>query len=102
MATTSVSVSETKLHPSASSRRLSVRKFSMMPLWMRATRPRLSRMGWALRSEGAPWVAQRVWPRPKLPSTGSASSLATSRPSFPSAFTVASSPSRTTTTPAES
>ncbi len=48
---------------SASSAR-SAAKFSMMPLWTTATRPALSRCGWALASVGAPWVAQRVWPMP--------------------------------------
>ena len=35
-------------------------KFSMMPLWITATRPAQSRCGWALRSVGAPCVAHRV------------------------------------------
>jgi hypothetical protein len=47
LAITSVSVSVTKVQPSASSRRLSGRKFSMMPLWINAIRPRLSTTGWA-------------------------------------------------------
>ena len=29
----------------------------MMPLWISATRPRPSSIGWALRSAGGPWVA---------------------------------------------
>ncbi|CAM5233766.1 hypothetical protein SVIOM342S_00108 [Streptomyces violaceorubidus] len=39
-------------------------KFATMPLWTTATRPALSRCGWALASVGPPWVAQRVWPMP--------------------------------------
>ncbi len=69
LATTSVSVSEANSQPSAASRCLSGRKFSMMPLWISATRPRASSIGWALRSDGGPWVAQRVWPSPQLPSS---------------------------------
>ena len=34
----------------------------MIPLWMRTMRP--ARCGWALVSDGRPWVAQRVWPMP--------------------------------------
>jgi hypothetical protein len=64
LAITSVSVSVAKLQPSASSRRLIERKFSTMPLWMIAIRPRASTTGWALRSVGRPWVAQRVWATP--------------------------------------
>ena len=74
----------------------------MMPLWISASRRRPSSIGWALRSDGAPWVAQRVWPRPQLPGRSWSASLVTSRSSLPSALTVASSPSRGTTTPAES
>ncbi len=33
----------------------------MMPLCTTTTRPLSSVCGWALRSAGAPWVAQRVW-----------------------------------------
>ena len=50
--------------PRASSSARSGAKFSMMPLWMTATVPVQSTCGWALRSLGAPWVAQRVWPMP--------------------------------------
>lgn len=39
----------------------------MMPLWTTATLPSASRCGWALTSEGAPWVAQRVWAMPVVP-----------------------------------
>ena len=40
-------------------------KFSMMPLWMRASRPSSPpRCGWAFWSVGPPWVAQRVCPIP--------------------------------------
>ena len=37
----------------------------MMPLCTIATRS--VAMGWALRSVGTPWVAQRVWPMPIVP-----------------------------------
>ena len=40
----------------------------MIPLWTTAILPDASRCGWALRSVGLPWVAQRVCPRPVLPS----------------------------------
>ena len=43
----------------------------MMPLWMTATAPVQSMCGWALRSVGAPWVAQRVWPMPSGRPAGS-------------------------------
>ena len=61
---TSVSVSLANSTPSASSSRRSAAKFSMIPLWTTAILPAASRCGWALRSVGLPWVAQRVWPRP--------------------------------------
>ena len=41
----------------------------MMPLWTTATRS--VAIGWALASVGRPWVAQRVWPMPIVPCTGS-------------------------------
>ena len=41
----------------------------MMPLWTTAMRPLRLTWGWELMSEGAPWVAQRVWPTPMAPST---------------------------------
>ena len=39
-----------------------------MPLCTTATESPLT-CGWALRSEGSPWVAQRVWARPSDPRT---------------------------------
>ncbi len=36
--------------------------FSMIPLWIRASRPVQSVWGWAFSSVGWPWVAQRVCP----------------------------------------
>ena len=66
-ATVSVSVSLANSTPSLSSSARRAAKFSMMPLWTTATRPRASVCGWALTSVGAPWVAQRVWPMPVLP-----------------------------------
>ncbi len=41
----------------------------MMPLWTTATRS--VAIGWALVSVGRPCVAQRVWPMPIVPCTGS-------------------------------
>ena len=62
-----MSVSLTNSTPACSSSVRSSAKFSMIPLWMTATRPAASRCGWALRSVGRPWVAQRVWPMPVVP-----------------------------------
>ena len=53
------------VRPSASSSSFSSWKFSMMPLCTIATRS--VAMGWALRSDGLPCVAQRVWPMPIVP-----------------------------------
>ena len=41
----------------------------MMPLWTTAIRPLRLIWGWELTSDGAPWVAQRVWPTPTRPGT---------------------------------
>ncbi|CAM5226634.1 hypothetical protein SFUMM280S_06648 [Streptomyces fumanus] len=64
---TSVSVSERNSTPSASSLRRSSAALSMMPLCTTATLWSADRCGWALTSEGAPWVAQRVWAMPVVP-----------------------------------
>ena len=40
-----------------------------MPLWTTTRVPEPSRWGWAFSSVGRPWVAQRVWPMPKLAET---------------------------------
>ena len=61
-AITSVSVAEAMVCPAASSSARSSAWFSMIPLWMRASRPVQSMWGWAFSSVGLPWVAQRVWP----------------------------------------
>ncbi len=61
---TSVSVSEVNSQPAAFNSRRSSSWFSMMPLCTSATLPP-TRMGWALRSLGTPWVAQRVWAMPQ-------------------------------------
>ena len=63
----SVSVSLANSTPVASSSARSRAKFSMMPLWITATRPSADRCGWALRSVGPPWVAQRVCPMAVVP-----------------------------------
>ena len=83
-ATVSVSVSEISSWPAASSPARSAAKFSMMPLWTTAMRPVWSRCGCALRSLGAPCVAQRVCPMPVW-ATGSgwASSSASRLTSLP-------------------
>ncbi len=49
----------------------------MMPLWTTAIEPETC--GWALRSLGTPWVAQRVWAMPvtALVAAEAASSSAT-------------------------
>ena len=39
----------------------------MIPLWTTAIRPVQSVCGWAFTSLGAPWVAQRVCPIPRVP-----------------------------------
>ena len=39
----------------------------MMPLWTTAIFPLSAMWGWLFSSEGAPWVAQRVWPMPTVP-----------------------------------
>ena len=72
-----------KTAPSASSSARSARKFSMMPLWTTATPP--AWCGWALRSVGWPWVAQRVWPMPAWPRIGSWTSRSESAISLPTA-----------------
>src|ERR1700738_409797 len=59
----------------------------MIPLCTTAKRPVQSMCGCAFASEGRPWVAQRVWPRPVVPCSASplrrrAAKLA----SFPSAL----------------
>ena len=82
-ATTSVSVSLPNLAPLLVRRSRSSRKFSMMPLCATATRSVLC--GWALFSVGLPWVAQRVWPMPILPASGSFARRFSSAASLPSA-----------------
>jgi len=89
----SVSVSLTNSTPAASSSARSVAKFSIMPLWMMASRPLRERCGWALRSVGLPWVAHRVWPMPVVPvlmalSGAWAASSCSRLPSLPARFTV--------------
>ena len=53
-----------KLTPLSISSSLSSAKFSIMPLWIRASLPPSARCGCALRSVGPPWVAHRVCPIP--------------------------------------
>ena len=68
-AMTSVSVSVANLAPLASSSRRSSLKFSMMPLCTTASFS--VACGCALFSVGRPCVAQRVWPMPIVPASGS-------------------------------
>ena len=71
----------------------------MMPLCTTATSP--ERWGWALVSLGRPWVAQRVWPMPRRPLTGSLASFSARRLSLPWARrTVKASGPVTTASPA--
>ena len=75
----------------------------MIPLWMTVMRPEQSMCGWALRSFGRPWVAQRVWARP-IAACGVRSAMAVCRlTSLPARFSTNMSPrSSTRAIPAES
>ena len=102
-ATVSVSVSEISSWPVASSLARRAAKFSMMPLWTTAMRPVWSRCGCALRSLGAPCVAQRVWPMPVWATgSGLASSSASRLTSLPAFLADTIVPSWTSATPPES
>lgn len=102
-ATTSVSVSDSSRCPRSASSSRSAAKFSMIPLWTTATRPALSRWGCALMSVGPPWVAHRVCPSPAEPAGSGCPTSSFSRlTSLPAFLAVASSPSVSTATPAES
>ena len=70
-ASASVSVSVTNWWPEHSSRLRRTSAFSMIPLCTTAICPVQSTCGCALRSLGAPWVAQRVCAIPQEPVTGS-------------------------------
>ena len=99
----SVSVSEVISWPARSSSARRAAKFSMIPLCTSATRPVAPRCGCALRSLGAPWVAQRVCPIPVLDSGSGCSTSALSRfASLPARFCDAIEPSCTRAMPAES
>ena len=75
----------------------------MIPLWMTVISPVQSRCGWAFRSFGRPWVAQRVWASP-IAACGVRSAIAVWRlASLPARFSTNSSPeSSTSAIPAES
>ena len=79
-------------------------KFSMMPLWMTASLSSSARCGCAFVSVGPPWVAQRVWPIPVVPSaSGFATRSSRSTLSLPARLRMPSSPRPSmTATPAES
>ena len=92
-----------QLVPGGLDLRRSAAKFSMIPLCTRATRPAAPRCGWALRSLGAPCVAQRVCPMPVQASGSGWSASALSRfASLPARFSEAILPSCTRAIPAES
>ena len=75
----------------------------MMPLCTMAMRPEQSVWGWALRSVGAPWVAQRVWPMPAVPTRLAVLHRSTSVATRPAHFTPCRLPEGDrTSTPAES
>ena len=95
-----MSVSLANVRPAATTSAFSSAKFSMMPLWTTATRPAI--WGWALRSAGTPCVAQRVWPMPVVPGSGSAANSASRLRILPSARRLCSAPSTSVATPAES
>jgi hypothetical protein len=78
----------------------SARWFSMMRLCTTATEPVLC--GWALISDGRPWVAQRVWPTPTLPGGGSFSRPCLQPDSLPRQRTTCMRPPSLTARPAES
>ena len=63
-ASTSVSVSDSRWCPDATSSSLSSTWFSMIPLCTRANWAVQSTCGWAFPSVGPPCVAHRVWPIP--------------------------------------
>src|SRR6476620_10962792 len=79
-------------------------KFSMMPLWIRASRSSSPpRWGWALASVGPPWVAQRVWPMPVVAGGSCSSAMASRRfASLPARFSETTPSAVTRATPAES
>jgi hypothetical protein len=82
---TSLPVSVSNLAPLPSSSRRNSLKFSMMPLCTTASRS--VACGCALFSVGRPCVAQRVWPMPIVPLSGSRASIASKFLSLPLAPT---------------
>src|SRR5258705_6318131 len=101
-AITSVSVWERNRCPSAAKVFRSSRKFSMIPLCTTASFDWQSTCGWALASDGRPWVAHRVWPTPRLPA-GRPEAINVSRFSIlPVVFLTSSDSLATVAIPAES
>ena len=98
IATVSVSVSVTKLIPYPASSTRNSRKFSMMPLCTTATGP--AWWGCALSVVGAPCVAQRVWPIPDLPASGSCTRRSERLTNLPTARRRSSTPLLTVAIPA--
>ena len=74
----------------------------MIPLWTRASPPVQSAWGWALASDGRPWVAHRVWPIPVVASAGASPTAPASSASFPARRRTQTLPPSTRATPAES
>ena len=64
--------------------------------------PEQSAWGWALASDGRPWVAHRVWPMPVVAAAGASPTAATSSASFPGRRRIQTWPPFTSATPAES
>ena len=99
----SVSVSDARVWPRASSASRSSRKFSMIPLWITVMFPVQSWWGWALRSLGRPCVAQRVCARPSAACGVRSTSAVWRFASLPAFFSTKSTPSSSTSAiPAES
>jgi hypothetical protein len=101
-ASTSVSVSETKVWPRCWSIFRSADAFSMIPLCTTAIVPVQSWCGCALHSFGGPCVAQRVCAIPTVPCTGLPFTTVSSIEIFPAALRVSSPFPFCTEIPAES
>ena len=72
----------------------------MIPLCTTTNGP--ERCGWAFSSLGRPWVAQRVWPMPRVPGTPAGPMAASSAAILPTLRRTAISPPSRMATPAES
>ncbi len=74
----------------------------MIPLWMMAISPLQSQWGWAFRSSGSPWVAQRVCPIPKEADSSFPLIISARSATLPAFFSMISLPSFIRARPAES